>query len=393
MESRKKRRKSEYFETKKDKKNKWKIICLIMAVVMVFIYYQVYILVNYTIGKDVTEKQISLYKWMVSKVNKEEPVEIDTTLDVAVLGNIKAKGELLTTYDNKGVVDYSSIFENLSFEEYDYTIANLNTSIILDTKPEGKFYANSKLIKELKNINIDMLVTATEELGNQKAETVEETLKALANYGLEYIGASMNNTSYPYYVIDKNNIKIGVLAYVDEDYTENESINVYSKKTLKQDIKEIQKEKVDVTIVFIDTLRSNQSKVKEDKNNLLQEILDEGADIVISNDTVEQKLYQNTENTKYIKYSLGDVIGLQETENSDVSKVLKITVEKKSTGGKNNINIKVDEDKTLVALSNNDMTKYKIVDLDKEISEFDETSDRISVAEYNYLKKVKEESK
>lgn len=360
---------------------------------MIFIYYQVYILVNYTIGRDVTESQIWLYKWMVNKVNKEDVENKTTNVDIAVLGNIKVKGELLESYSNRGTVNYSSIFENISFEDYDYTIANLNTSIVLDSKPEGKFYANTKLIKELKNINIDMLVMANQELGIQKEKTIEETLKEIRNNGLNYIGASMNNTSYPYYILDKNDIKIAILAYVDGDYTENSSLNVYNKKQIKEDIKEVKKEKADVIIAFVDTLRSNQNNVKDEKKNRLQDILDEGVDIVISNDVVEQKLYYNTEKTKYIKYSLGDVIGLQEADNGDVSKVLKISVNKEVKDGKMSISFEVDEDKTLVALSNADMTKYKVVDLDKEILNFDETSDKITVAEYKYLKKVKESIK
>lgn len=391
----KKRRNVEYTENKRNKKQnrKWKYICLVMVLVTVFIYYEVYVLVNYTIGREVTETQISLYKWIVSKVNKEEILNKATDIDIAVLGNIKVRGELLESYSYNGIVDYSNIFGNLSFEEYDYTIASLNTSIVLDAKPEGNFYANSKLIKELKNINIDMLVTANQELGTQKDKVIEETLKEVRNHGLDYIGASINNTNYPYYILDKNNIKIAILAYVDEIYTDNDSLNIYSKKQLKADIKEAKKEKVDGIIVFIDTLRSNHKNAKEEKKKILQEILDEGADIVISNDIVEQKLYKNSEKTKYIKYSLGDVIGLQETEGSDVSKVLNISVKKEYKEGKKNISFQVDEDKTLVALSNEDMTKYKVVDLDEEILNFDETSDKISVAEYSYLKKVKESIK
>ena len=395
MESRRNRRNQEYIGNKKGKKqnNKWKYICIIMAAVMIFIYYQVYILFNYTIGGKVTENQISLYKWMVGKVNKEEVVNKNTSIDIAVLGNIKAKGELLNSYSNKGVVEYSNIFKNISFDEYDYTIANLNTSIVLDTKPEGKFYSNSKLLQELKNISIDMLVASTQELGQQKEDTIEETLKQIKKNDMDYVGVDLDNTSKTYYILDNNNIKIAILAYVDEDYTENDSLNIYSKKQLKEDIKKVKKENVDGIIVFVDTLRSNQSKVKDEKKDILKEILDEGADIVISSDIVEQNLYENTEKTKYIKYSLGDVIGLQEIDGSEVSKVLKISIKKEVKDGKNNVSFEVNQDKTLVALSNTAVTKYKVVDLDKELLNFDETSDKITMAEYNYLKKVKENIK
>lgn len=390
MESRKKRRNSEYIDDKKIKKNKWKIPCLILLCVMIFIYYQVYILFNYTMGKSVTEDQIALYKWMASKVHSSEEIQKETSLDIAVLGNIKVRNELLDSYEKDGIVDYSSIFENISFEDYDYTIANLNTSIVQDTKPSGEFYANNKLLKELKSIGIDMLVTATKELAEENDKMIKETHESILNEDIKYVGNNINKEDSSYYIIDKNDIKIAVLAYVEADYCENDITNVYSKKVLKEDIKSVNKEDVDGIIVFIDTLRNNQTKIKEDKKELLQEILSEGVDLVISSDTLEQKLYQNTDKTKYIKYSLGDVIGLQDEEGEDISKVLKITVNRKIDNGKENISFEVVEDKTLVALSNSDKTRYKIVDLEKEIENFDETSPRITVAEYNYLLDIKE---
>lgn len=390
MESRKKRRNIEYMETKKEKKNSWKIICLVLFAFMLFVYYQVYILINYTIGKNVTEKQISLYKWMISVVNKEEKVAEETSVDIAVLGNIKAKGELIDSYMQDGIVNYDSIFKNIEFEKYDYTIANLNTAVIADTKPKGEFFANSKLIKALKNSYIDMLVTANKELGQESDKTVKETLSAITEQGLEYVGATTNNINYPYYMLDKNNIKVAILAYVDSEYSENDSVNIYSKKNLKNAITEAKKEKADSVIVFIDTLRSDKEEYNEEKQNILQEIIDLGADFVISSDTYNQKLYSNNGNTKHIKYALGDVIGLQEGENSDTSKVIEIKIVKESKNGKNKINMDVKDNRTLVALSNSDITKYKVVDLEKEVTNFDDTSDKITFAEYNYLKKIRE---
>ncbi len=388
MESRKSRRNLEYSENKKTKKSKWKLPCIISIAVMIFVYYQVYILFNYTMGKPVTEKQISLYKWMVNKMHSSEEIQKEGKLEIAILGNIKVKKELLESYETDGIVDYSSIFSNISFEEYDYTIANLNTSIVQDTKPNGMFYGNTKLLKELNNIGVDILITATKELSAEKDKLVSETCQSIVSHGIQYVGSNIDEDSY--YIIDKDNIKIGVLAYVSENYCKNSKTNVYSSKKLKEDIAKLKKENVDGIIVFVDTLRNNQEKVREDKKELLNEILKENVDLIISSDTNNQLLYQKDGNSKYIKFSLGDVIGLQEKDGEDTSKVIKVSINKKQVNGKNSIEFKVDDNKTLVALSNADKTKYKIVDLDREIENFDKSSPRITVAEYNYLLELKE---
>ena len=141
MSNRKKRRN---VQESMSKKNKWKWICLVMLIATIVIYYQVFGLIKYTLGRNVTEGQISLYKWVIGYIDKakDKNKNVETSLNIAVLGNIKANGRLIDSYSEKGIVNYNSIFNSLSFKEYDYTIANLNTSIVLDAKPEGEFYAN-----------------------------------------------------------------------------------------------------------------------------------------------------------------------------------------------------------------------------------------------------------
>ena len=193
---------------------------------------------------------------------------------------------------------------------------------------------------------------------------------------------------------------MAILGYVGEDYSSDNGISKYTSKKFENDIKEINSHKVDCRIVFVDTKRSGKKNVEAEKTKLLENIINLGADIVISNDNIEQRLSKKEikegKNTKtaYIKYSLGDVIGKQKSENSDVSKVLGITIEKEAGKKANEVRINVTDDKTLVALSNDIKTKYKIVELDKAINEYDSGNEAaLSLAEYNYLKKIKDNIK
>ena len=77
-----------------------------------------------------------------------------------------------------------------------------------------------------------------------------------------------------------------------------------------------------------------------------------------------------------------------------MSKVLGITIEKETGKKGNEVRINVNDDKTLVALSNDIKTKYKIVELDKVINEYDSGNEAVlSLAEYNYLKQIKDNIK
>lgn len=378
-------------------KNKWKVALLISILFSIFIYYQVYVLLRYTTGKSVTEGQMTVYKWIAGAIHKTETVTEKQTLKIGVAGNIIIDDEVTNRYIKNGKGNYGDIFENISFKDYDCTIASLNTDIAQGNNTFSKGKANSNLLSALKDINIDLLVTSTKELGKLSSDNLKQTVRSINSDDIKTVGSSEKES---YYILEKNGIKVAILGYVGEDYSSDNGISKYTSKKFENDIKEINSHKVDCRIVFVDTKRSGKKNVEAEKTKLLENIINLGADIVISNDNIEQRLSKKEikegKNTKtaYIKYSLGDVIGKQKSENSDVSKVLGITIEKEAGKKANEVRINVTDDKTLVALSNDIKTKYKIVELDKAINEYDSGNEAaLSLAEYNYLKKIKDNIK
>lgn len=382
MERNETRRKVNNVEKKKN--NKWKGIFFVLLFVTIFIYYQVFVLFKYTTGKTVTESQMSVYKWIASIVNKTEDINQEGTLKIGVVGNIAISNEVTEEYIENG--NYDNIFSNISFGDNDFNIANLNTVITKSVNSNYSYIATTSLLDSLKGIDIDLLNISTKELAAQKSDKLSEITSNIKAKDINYVGG-LDKT---YYILEKNGVKVAILSYVGEDYSKDNGLTEFSSERLEKDLKEIKEYDVDCTILFIDTLRSNSSDIKEKKENKLKKILEENVNIIISNDSVEQSLETvqgKGSKTKYIKYALGDVIGVQEYENSDISKTLEIIVEKKAK----EVTISVKEDKTLVALSNEAKTKYKIVDLEKEIKQYNAGStNNITEAEYKYLCEIKE---
>lgn len=382
MERNETRRKVNNVEKKKN--NKWKGIFFVLLFVTIFIYYQVFVLFKYTTGKTVTESQMSVYKWIASIVNKTEDINQEGTLKIGVVGNIAISNEVTEEYIENG--NYDNIFSNISFGDNDFNIANLNTVITKSVNSNYSYIATTSLLDSLKGIDIDLLNISTKELAAQKSDKLSEITSNIKAKDINYVGG-LDKT---YYILEKNGVKVAILSYVGEDYSKDNGLTEFSFERLEKDLKEIKEYDVDCTILFIDTLRSNSSDIKEKKENKLKKILEENVNIIISNDSVEQSLETvqgKGSKTKYIKYALGDVIGVQEYENSDISKTLEIIVEKKAK----EVTISVKEDKTLVALSNEAKTKYKIVDLEKEIKQYNAGStNNITEAEYKYLCEIKE---
>lgn len=384
MERNETRRKVNNVEKKKN--NKWKGIFFILLFVTIFIYYQVFVLFKYTTGKTVTENQMSVYKWIASIVNKTEDINQEGTLKIGVVGNIAISNEVTEEYIENGSGNYDNIFSNISFGDNDFNIANLNTVIAKNINSNYSYIATASLLDSLRGIDIDLLNISTKELAAQKSDKLSEITSNIKAKDINYVGG----LDKAYYILEKNGVKVAILSYVGEDYSKDNGLTEFSFERLEKDLKEIKEDDVDCTILFIDTLRSNSSDIKEKKENKLKKILEENVNIIISNDSVEQSLETvqgKGSKTKYIKYALGDVIGVQEYENSDISKTLEITVEKKAK----EVTISVKENKTLVALSNEAKTKYKIVDLEKEIKQYNAGStNNITEAEYKYLCEIKE---
>ena len=384
MESRKGRRNIRYKEEETKGKNKWKLICLISLVFMILIYNEVYILFKYTTGQNVTEKQIRLYKWVTSLRSNEAEVTGEGNLDIAILGNIVLSDKLQKSYVSNNKSNIDEVFKHVKLSGYDYTVANLDMNLNNDITIK-------EIINEFHRLKINMLNIANEGLAYSEKQDIDETVNVIKENNMDYVGTKKQDKNY--YILEKNNIKIAFLSYVSDEYGENTNINIYSNKQLDKDLEEIKKEKVDGTILFIDILRSNKEKVDEDKKDVLKQILEKDIDVIVSSDTVVQEMYTKKEGqkSKYIVYSLGDFIGLQKNKDSDISKLLKISINKKKEDGSIKTNFDVRFDNTFVALSNSEVTKCKVVDLEKEIKEFNETeAGNITMAEYHYLLNVKE---
>lgn len=384
MESRKGRRNIRYKEEEIKGKNKWKLICLISLILMFVIYNQVYILFKYTTGQNVTEKQIRLYKWVTSLSNNEAEVDEEGKLDIGVLGNIALSDKLQKSYLSNNESNIDEVFKYVELSGYDFVVANLDMTL------KNNDMTTKEVINEFNRLKINVLNIANEEIAYSEKQEIEETIDVIKENNIDYIGTKKQDKNY--YILEKNNIKIAFLSYLSDEYGEHTNLNTYLEKELDKDLQQIKKEKVDGVILFIDTLRSNKEKVDNDKKELLKQILEKDVDVIVSSDTVSQEIYtrKDGQENKYVAYSLGDFIGHQKNDNSDISKLLKISIDKKKVDGSTNTTFDVTFDKIFVALSNSDVTKCKVVDLEKEIKKFDENKEgNITMAEYYYLLNVK----
>lgn len=135
---------------------------------------------------------------------------------ITFLGDIMLTKEQCESYRKKDKLDLSTPFKatKQEFLKSDLVIANLETPITSKnfTHENYSFASPEQLVAELKNAGIDIVQTCNNHCLDRGEEGLEETIKALESYDIEYVGTRIEpGDSYKIFQID--NIKIGILAF------------------------------------------------------------------------------------------------------------------------------------------------------------------------------------
>lgn len=111
----------------------------------------------------------------------------------------------------------------------DYRIANLECPL---TDSSQQIIKNGPALKAsmaasngLKHLNFNALSLANNHIMDYGIQGLEDTCSMLEQEGISYFGINRNGKELPSYTIDKNGIKIGVLAYSIAEFTLAEDFN------------------------------------------------------------------------------------------------------------------------------------------------------------------------
>lgn len=350
----------------KNKNNKKHIIqFFIWLVILLFVYYQVYELVMYTLGKK--DKSVM---WLYNGINKVVTTIIphvakETTeqysVKLAALGDIYTSTNIMKGVKSGSTYNFEDPFTQAKdiLSKYDVVLASLNTPVAgssLGYSTKTVYNAPDDLLTAIKSLNISILASAGNHI-NDKGETgINATIKNIESTGLTQVGLGVNSERAKPYVIDKNNIKIGVLSYMTtskvkvakgKDYL----INILTEDNVKADMAYLKNQKVDFVICYLNVPNEDATLVDAEQKNDTDLLLDNGVNVVLGTGSkvVQEKMedmYQlpdQTNNHAYVIYSLGDFLGDMDTDARKESVGADITFTKSVTKDKDG---KVIDDKT-----------------------------------------------
>lgn len=337
--------------TKKD--NKKDIIKFsICLLILIFVYYQIFVLVQYTLGKK-DKGDMWLYNGINNIVTTIIPKATETTeeytLKLAALGDIYASSNILKGAKTNNVYNFSDSFAQTKelLANYDAVIASLNTPVAgasLGYSNKTSYNAPKELLDTVKYLGISTIATAGNHLMDKGEKGVTETISQLTTLGINQIGLNSSNDRTKPYIIEKNNIKIAILSYMTTSEVKIAKgkeylINTLTTDSIKADMEYVKSQKVDYTICYLNTPNEDASLVNSEQKTDVELLFDNGVNVVLGTGSkvVQEKLedlYELSDGTKnhtYVVYSLGDFLGEMDTDERKLSAGMDITFTKNLT--------------------------------------------------------------
>ena len=336
----------------------------------------------------------------------------DITINMTVIGDIMC--HTTNFYDayekTSDTYDFSKVFSDIQnyIQSADISIGNLETTFAgKDIGYTGypTFNTPEQLAQNLVDLGLDVVSTANNHSLDKRYSGLVSTLDELDKVGLSHTGTYRSKEEQNTILIkDVNGIKIAFLAFTygtngipvptDKEYC----VNLIEEHLIIDQINKAKQLNPDIICVNMhwgDEYKLKQNSTQEELADLL---FKNGVDIILgSHPHVLEPMQKRTitledGSTKdgFVIYSLGNFMSGQVIENTRNSIILNLQITKHSDN-----KITIDSynyiPTYMLDKGNGQTERYKILDIDKYLSSYENGDKNISENLYNTLKKSKQQ--
>lgn len=385
---------------------------IIWMVIAIFMIYQSYKLVMYTLGK-VDKEKMWLYNSVNSivnifaKDNNKNTLE-EYNLKFAGLGDIYITQNMLTSAKNGSEYNFSQGIDNIKkeLEKFDVVVASLSTPVAdkeYGYTNKNTYNAPIQLLETLKELKVEAVATATDHAMDKKENGILSTLENLNNSGIDQVGINSNSDKNKPLVISKNEIKLGILSYATKSnvkIADNKKylVNMLDEDDVKVDIEYLKEQNVDYIIAYLNDPNDNSLLTSGKQKQNVEILFSNGVNVVLGTGSmvvqgqVEDQIQINEETTNHIYsiYCLGDFLGNYTTDDNKASVIANIEFTKKiKKNKKGEVENSVTDMKVNTPIyvwtnlsKKNIKTMYIMQD---EINAYNKDASNLSAKEYNKL--------
>lgn len=309
--------------------------------------------------------------------------------------------------------DFSYVYEDI--KEYtknsDLTIGSLETTFAGKEKGYSNyptFNTPDSLAVALKNIGVDVISLAGNHALDYGYAGLCRTIDVFDTVGISHLGTYKTAEDQQKLLI--KNVKGVEIAFINYTYGTNGiplpsgkeyCVNLINKTLIKNQIEQAKKQNVDMIVACMHWGTEYRTTANSEQEDLANFLFENGVDIIFGNhphvlEPMERRtitLGDGTEKDVFVIYALGNFTADQRDEITRDSAILNLTITKNSDG-----KILIDKVDYLPIYmyknSNKSIHKFKILDIEKTIYEYESGSNTdIGSATYKNLKNQLEKIK
>jgi len=251
-----------------------------------------------------------------------------------------------STIKSDGNFDYTPCFEYVQkyFEEADLVLGNMETTCSGDKVYTGYpgFDGPDEIAANVKSVGIDVALFANNHMLDTKLAGAKRTVQVLRAAGLDVVGARTDVSENRSIVIEKNGLKIGIIAYTYETPTVNgqrtlngssgsgmnsgapefintfrytdSGINSEDLKSMKNELDWCRQNGAQIVIAYLHWGNEYQKSPSKNDQALAKYLAENGADIIFAShphviqkiDTIEVEVPYNEEWSSQVYPRLGE---------------------------------------------------------------------------------------
>lgn len=404
---------SKHSQTSKNTKNlSKKVLCIIVLIVLLFlIIFFKDNFVNLFNSIFNTEIPTSSTTSIDSKSNNITDVSSSIepiTFTFTALGDTLCHNTQYWDAYNKqtGIYDFSYVYDDIRSytEASDITISSLETTFAGEDRGYSNyptFNTPDSLATALKGIGIDIISTAGNHALDYGYTGLCRSIDVLNNAGLSHLGTYKSAEEQEQILIkDVKGVKIAFINYtygtngIPVPSGKEYCVNLIDKELIKKQIAQAKEAKVDMIVACMHWGTEYKTTANSEQKELADFLFKNGVDVIIGNhphvlEPMEKRIVTLDDGTIkdcFVVYALGNFTADQREEITRDSAILNLTITKNSDG-------KISIDKVnyvpiyMYKNKNISTKKFKILDIEKTISEYESGQDTsIGSSVYNNLK-------
>lgn len=404
---------SKHSQTSKNTKNlSKKVLCIIVLIVLLFLiifFKDNFVnlfnsIFNTEIPASSTTSIDSKSNNIIDVSSSIEPI----TFTFTALGDTLCHNTQYWDAYNKqtGIYDFSYVYDDIRSytEASDITISSLETTFAGEDRGYSNyptFNTPDSLATALKGIGIDIISTAGNHALDYGYSGLCRSIDVLNNAGLSHLGTYKSAEEQEQILIkDVKGVKIAFINYtygtngIPVPSGKEYCVNLIDKELIKKQIAQAKEAKVDMIVACMHWGTEYRTTANSEQKELADFLFKNGVDVIIGNhphvlEPMEKRtvtLDDGTIKDCFVVYALGNFTADQREEITRDSAILNLTITKNSDG-------KISIDKVnyvpiyMYKNKNISTKKFKILDIEKTISEYESGQDTsIGSSVYNNLK-------